>query len=309
MWMMGDMGVSEMFNRNRCVLLKSQIPLTNFVSPRSIAEHSGVTFNIQPPMMHYENLTATAGIYLIPVSSDVPHFTAVLNGLSKRKLRREAEVLTQGPVQALKFSRDAVTYTYHYDEFSSAAGVSLQYRLFAAMKPFTITLLSKKDDASGSKMWDNTVQIPLQGNDSTVIRFIPAKEIMSDTVENIEVTIPENGVIIIPARTLYKLNYDIPDEKDHTILLTTVLACGSNLNQEQFHIECSKSIRYTETTTRINLAAWNELRNSSNFEKLCDEDFNHMMLCTMHPSSSNAPTVRDISADTGTTGFHFGDSN
>ncbi len=47
---------------------------------------------------------------------------------------------------------------------------------------------------------------------------------MSDTVENIQVTIPENGVNIVPARTFYKLNYDIPEEKDHNILLTAVLA-------------------------------------------------------------------------------------
>ncbi len=51
------------------------------------------------------------------------------------------------------------------------------------------------------------------------------------------------------------------------------------------------------------------MRNSGNFEKLLDEDFNHMMLCTMHPSSSNAPSVRDMPPYTGEIGVLFGDSN
>ncbi len=120
--------------------------------------------------MHYENLTATAGIYLIPVSSDVRNFTSVLNGLSKRELPRQGEVPTQGAIQTLKYPRDAVTYTYHYADFSFAAGVALHYRLFAAIKPFKITLVREADDASGSKIWNNTVQIPSHGKDSSFRR-------------------------------------------------------------------------------------------------------------------------------------------
>ncbi len=110
----------------------------------------------------------------------------------------------------------------------------MHYRLFAALKPFKMSLLNYKEGSIQNNMFDKTVPVSISGDGSDVLRFIPAKEFMSDRVENIQVTIPANGVIIIPAKTLYKFNYDIPENLEPPILLTTVFASGSKFERAEF---------------------------------------------------------------------------
>ncbi len=78
---------------------------------------------------------------------------------------------------------------------------------------------------------------------------------------------------------------------------------------QNFRNECLKSIRYTETTTRVNATGGKEVKSSNDFQKLQEEDFNHLLAATTNPNSSNAPTARDLSSVVNAIGSHFGESN
>ncbi len=95
MRLMGDMSPSEMLQKNRCILMKVTEELTSHFSPAEISQSSGELFNIQPPIMHYKDLTAMGGILVSPVYSLIPHFTAALHGLSKRTLLHEGAALSE----------------------------------------------------------------------------------------------------------------------------------------------------------------------------------------------------------------------
>ncbi len=198
----------------------------------------------------------------------------------------------KGPIHALRFCHDAITYCYHYDRFSSAAALSMYYGLFAALNRFEMSLLIYKESSIRNNMFEKPVPVSVSGDGSDVLRFIPARNFMSDGVENAQVEVPANGVTVIPAKTPYKFNYDIPENLEPAILLTAVYISWSNLNVHNFRNQCLKSIRYTEKTTRVIETGGREVKISNNFQELLQEDFNHALAATMNTNSKNFEQIR-----------------
>ncbi len=119
------------------------------------------------------------------------------------------------------------------------------------------------------------------------------------------IVIPENGVLVIPEFTLYKLNYEISEDGASTMLLTAVFACGEDFNMSRFKEDCWKSIRYVDSTTRLSATGPAALAASNEFKELSGEDFKYLSNCSGNNDVGKQPNVLDLGLDTKHSSFHL----